>query len=246
MLFRSRVYATAATGATASAPRIGPLVVPAWATLTTFADSGGNAIGDSQPTFAWTSPGVLSPPGPFTYDVRITRAATGVADFIAAGVPTMSYALPQPLERNVVYSWSLVVHAQADTSLARSPGTFIVLDPSVPGATVLYQNFPNPFPAGGKTETCFWFDLSQPALVQLEILDLRGNPVRRYIPGPDFTTLLPAGRYGRGSAGGPECDPHLTWDGRAQDGHIVPAGVYIFKLKAAGVILFKRVVFLGT
>ena len=241
-----RVYATAATGATASTARIGPLVVPAWATLTTFADSGGNAIGDSQPTFAWTSPGVLSPPGPFTYDVHITRAATGVADFIAAGVPAMSYTLPQPLERNVVYTWSLVVHAQADTSIARSPGTFIVLDPSVPGATVLYQNFPNPFPAGGKTETCFWFDLSQPALVQLEILDLRGNPVRRYIPGPDFTTLLPAGRYGRGSAGGPECDPHLTWDGRAQDGHIVPAGVYIFKLKAAGVILFKRVVFLGT
>ena len=241
-----RVYATAATGATASTARIGPLVVPAWATLTTFADSGGNAIGATQPTFAWTSPGVLSPPGPFTYDVRITRAGTGVADFIAAGVPTMSYTLPQPLERNVVYTWSVVVHAQADTSIARSPGTFIVLDPSVPGATVLYQNFPNPFPAGGKTETCFWFDLSQPALVQLEILDLRGNPVRRYIPGPDFTTLLPAGRYGRGPAGGPECDPHLTWDGRAQDGHLVPAGVYIFKLKAAGVILFKRVVFLGT
>ena len=50
----------------------------------------------------------------------------------------------------------------------------------------------------------------------------------------------------RGAAGGPECDPHLTWDGRAQDGHFVPAGVYIFKLQAAGVILFKRVVFLGT
>lgn len=241
-----RVYATAANGATASTPRIGPLVVPAWATLTTFADSGGNAVGDPQPTFTWTSPGVLSPPGPFSYDVRVTRAATGVADFVAAGVPTTSYTLPQPLERNVVYTWSLVVHAQGDTTIARSPGTFIVLDPSVPGATVLYQNFPNPFPAGGKTETCFWFDLAQPALVQLEILDLRGNPVRRYIPGPDFTTLLPAGRYGRGLAGGPECDPHLTWDGRAQDGHFVPAGVYIFKLKAAGVILFKRVVFLGT
>jgi len=75
-----RVYATAATGATASTPRIGPLVVPAWATLTALADSGGNAVGDPQPTFTWTSPGVLSPPGPFSYDVRITRAATGVAD----------------------------------------------------------------------------------------------------------------------------------------------------------------------
>jgi hypothetical protein len=241
-----RVYATAATGATASTPRIGPLVVPAWATLTTLADSSGSATSDPQPTFTWTSPGVLSPPGPFNYDLRITRAATGVADFVAAGVPTQSYALPQPLQRNVVYNWSLLVHAQSETTLVKSPGTFIVLDPSLPGATVLYQNFPNPFPAGGKTETCFWFDLAQPALVQLEILDLRGNPVRRYIPGPDFTTLLPAGRYGRGPAGGPECDPHLTWDGRAQDGHFVPAGVYLFKLKAAGVILFKRVVFLGT
>ncbi len=241
-----RVDATAANGLTASTGRIGPLVVPAWATLTTLADSGGNAVADPQPTFTWTSPGVLSPPGPFNYDLRITRAATGVAEFSAVGLPTTSYTLPQPLERNVVYTWALVVHAQGDTSRVKSPGTFIVLDSSVPGATVLYQNFPNPFPAGGKTETCFWFDLSQPALVQLEILDLRGNPVRRYIPGPDFTTLLPAGRYGRGPVGGPECDPHLTWDGRAQDGHFVPAGVYIFKLKAAGVILFKRVVFLGT
>lgn len=240
-----RVYATAANGATASTARIGPLVVPPWATLTALADSAGDAIGDPQPTFTWTSPAVASPPGPFSYDLRITRAAIGVPDFVAAGIPTTSYTLPQPLERNVVYAWSLVVHAQSDTTLVKSPGTFLVLDASLPGATVLYQNFPNPFPAAGKTATCFWFDLAQPALVQLEILDLRGNPVRRYIPGPDFTTLLPPGRYGRGPAGGPECDPRLTWDGRAEDGHFVPAGVYIFKLKAAGVILFKRVVFLG-
>ncbi len=241
-----RVYATAVGGATATTARIGPLTVPAWATLTALADSAGSATSDPQPTFTWTSPAVASPPGPFTYDLRITRAAAGTADFIAAGMPTTTYPLPQPLERNVVYTWSLVVHAQGDSSLVQSPGTFIVLDASLPGATVLYQNFPNPFPAAGKRETCFWFDLAQPALVQLEILDLRGNPVRRYIPGPDFTTLLPAGRYGRGPAGGPECDPRLTWDGRAQDGHFVPAGVYLFKLKAAGVILFKRVVFLGT
>jgi len=120
-----------------------------------------------------------------------------------------------------------------------------LLDGAPPPTTLLYQNFPNPFPAAGQDSTCIWFDLAETGSVELEILDLRGGPVRRFIPGRDFGEVLSGGRYGRGVPGGPPCDPRLMWDGRADDGRVVPAGVYLYKLTAGGVIQFRRIVFRG-
>lgn len=116
---------------------------------------------------------------------------------------------------------------------------------SVPPATLLYQNFPNPFPASGRDSTCLWFDLASDSAVELEILDLRGNVVRRFVPGPDLPARLPAGRYGRSGPTGPACDTRLMWDGRAGDGRDVPPGVYLYKLRAGGIIQFRRIVFRG-
>jgi hypothetical protein len=77
-------------------------------------------------------------------------------------------------------------------------------------------------------------------------VDLRGNPVRRFVPGPDFPAILDAGRYGRGTGGSAGiCDQRLMWDGRADDGSMLPAGVYLAKLKAPGLVVFKRIVFRG-
>lgn len=116
---------------------------------------------------------------------------------------------------------------------------------TLPRATLLFPNFPNPFPAAGQEVTCLWFDLSATGAVELQILDLRGHLVRRLIPGPDFHGILPAGRYGRGDAGGSTCDPRLTWDGTTSDGRIVPPGVYLTKLNASGRSFFRRIVFRG-
>ncbi len=240
-----QVDATAASGETATSGVIGPVVVPAWATLTSLSDPAGMVIDTAQPTFRWKPALVSSPPGPLTYDLQVQRAATGVLDFSVAGLTDTSFQLPQPLERNTAYRWVLVVYAGADTSMIRSQGSFLVVDLGMPTSTLLYQNFPNPFPAAGRDSTCIWFDLALAGSVELDILDLRGNRVRRFVPGPDFPGVLAPGRYGRGSGSGGICDPRLMWDGRTDDGHPLPAGVYLAKLKAPGLLVFKRIVFRG-
>jgi len=241
-----RVDGRSDAGDTASTGVVGPLVVPPWATMLVYSSPAGSVTDTAEPTFRWSPIPVDSPPGPFTYDLIVQRAATNLTEFGIGGLRDTVFTLTQPLERNTAYHWSLVVHAGADTSLVRSQGSFLVVDGGMPTATLLYQNFPNPFPVPGRDSTCLWFDIASAGLVELDILDLRGNRVRRFVPGPDFPAILPAGRYGRGYAGGSGlCDPRLMWDGRADDGHPLPAGVYLAKLKAPGLLVFKRIVFRG-
>lgn len=241
-----QVNATAATGETAATGVIGPLPVPPWATLLTLNNPAGTVTDSVEPTFRWKPLSVASPPGPFTYDLQVQRVETGLYEFGVAGLQDTFFRLPQPLERNTSYRWLLVVHAGADTSLVRSQGSFLIVDGGMPTSTLLYQNFPNPFPIAGRDSTCLWFDLAATGPVEFEILDLRGNRVRRFVPGPDFPAILPAGRYGRAQpSAGAICDPRLMWDGRADDGHPLPAGVYLAKLKAPGLLVFKRIVFRG-
>lgn len=242
-----RVDANAASGETATSGVIGPIVVPPWATLTSLSNPAGMVIDTAQPRFTWRPAQVSSPPGPLTFDLRVQRVATGSVDDSASALTDTTYDLTQPLERNTAYRWLLVVHAGPDTSIVRSQGSFLVVDLGMPTATLLYQNFPNPFPAAGRDSTCLWFDLAISGNVELDILDLRGNRVRRFVPGPDFPGVLGPGRYGRGSGGGGGgiCDPRLMWDGRADDGRPLPAGVYLAKLKAPGLLVFKRIVFRG-
>jgi len=237
-----RVDAAAATGETATTGPVGPVTVPAWATLLTLNAPAGVTTPDSQPLLRWTSPAIAVPPGPFTYDVFVQPVAPPGPALALLGVTDTAIVVPRPLERGVSYRWAVIAHAGADTSRTESAGPFLVLDPRVPQATLLHQNFPNPF---GATATCVWFDLARASAVELQILDLRGRLVRTLIPGPGVSGSLPAGRYGRGGAGGPTCDPLFTWDGTAADGGAVPAGVYLIRLKAGGAVQFKRAVFTG-
>ncbi len=241
-----RVDARAASGETATTGLAGPVAVPPWAVLTTLSSPGGTTTFDVQPTLMWTPATVGSPPGPFTYDVFVQRVGAGFQPISATGLTQTQFTVPTPLERGVSYTWSLVVHAGTDTSLVPSAGAFLVADPSIPPATILYQNFPNPFPGNGLDVTCLWFDLASTSLVELDVLDMRGALVRHFIPGPDFPGTLPAGRYGRGLvSGGGVCDPRLTWDGSTADGRVVPPGVYLYRFQAGGTVLFKRIVFRG-
>ncbi|MGE5759063.1 MAG: S8 family serine peptidase [Gemmatimonadota bacterium] len=240
-----QVDATSATGITASTGPVGPVAVPAWAHLNVLADSAGSTTSEVQPTFTWSPAAIATPPGPFSYDFFVRRTNSATPQFTATALTDTLYQLPRPLERDATYRWGLVVRAGSDSLLVTSPAPFLVLDAATPPATLLYQNFPNPFPTTASTATCIWFDLAQPGEVTLEILSLRGGIVRHLIPGSDFPAILPAGRYGRGNTGTGLCDPRLAWDGRADDGAWVPAGVYLYKLKFGGVIQFKRIVYRG-
>ena len=112
--------------------------------------------------------------------------------------------------------------------------------------TVLYQNFPNPFPTAASPTTCLWFDLSTASDVTLAVYDLRGHLVRTIVPSAQISGSLDAGSYGRPFVGASSgCDPRFAWDGRASDGRSVPPGVYLARLHADGHWQTKKMVFRG-
>ena len=122
----------------------------------------------------------------------------------------------------------------------------VASDTGRPAVTLLYQNFPNPFPTADSRVTCIWFDLNRTTSVSLTVHDVRGNLVRRLLPNASTPQFLEPGRYGRATSTAEEgCDPILTWDGHANDGSLVPRGVYLIRLQAGGVQWIKKAVFQG-
>ncbi len=231
-----------------SSGRQGPSRTPDWATLTTLSDSAGSTIREFRPTFTWTSPDVAGPAGTFTYDITIVRDADALVELEALGLTDTSFVPDRDLERNTPYRWQVTSHLAADTATTESLGTFLIVDDSAPAITLLFQNFPNPFPnrSTGQPATCVWFDLAVTSEVRLDILDIRGHPVRTLIPNDQFPSTLPPGRYGRPPTGGVgSCDPAFLWDGSLSTGAFVPRGIYLIRLKTDEGTFFKRAVFMG-
>jgi hypothetical protein len=202
-----------------------------------------------RPTFKWRSGQVTLPPGPWVYELFITEVASQVTRS-QTGITDSVYTYPEDLDANTSYRWKVVARLPnglpVDSAFAIAPSTFSIEPTGAVPKTLLYQNFPNPFPAASSPTTCFWFDLKNSAQVELTILDLRGHRVKTMIPGR-LPSQLDAGRYGRlhelTSSG---CDPSLAWDGTADDGRTVPPGVYLVRLKVAGESeSMKKILFLG-
>ncbi len=224
------------------------LVAPDWLTLQTLNSPEGVTIRDRRPVFRWSSPEVVSPPGPFVYDFSIIRVDNGMAAISATELSETSYVPTRDLELNTPYRWHVVARLGGDSVATTSEGSFVVVDESLPTATLLFQNFPNPFPdhRAGVTSTCIWFDLSEDDKAKLDILDIRGHLVKNLVPGRVFPSTIRAGRYGRGQFGDTgRCDPRLEWDGTDDDGKIVPRGIYLARLNSSTGTFFKRIVFLG-
>jgi hypothetical protein len=202
-----------------------------------------------RPTFRWRSATVTSPPGPWIYDLSITETATLVTRTYPAINDTI-FTVPIDLEASTPYRWRVVARLlnglAADSAVAVGNSTFTIQPSDAVVKTLLYQNFPNPFPAPSSQSTCIWFDLKTRGKVDLTIHDLRGHRVKTIIPGA-LSSDLDAGRYGRASElDGTGCDSRLVWDGTADDGRVVPPGVYLLRFKADGVAeTMKKILFLG-
>jgi hypothetical protein len=233
-----------------SIPRRGPFIPPAWVTLLTLADPGGQSTHDSLPTLAWHSAPAASPPGPYRYDVAVYPASGTPAAAVASatGLTDTTFHLARPLEHSLPYRWRVVAHLGGDSTIVTSQGTFVVVNDATPATTLLYQNFPNPFPnpRTGLVNTCIWFDVARGGAVQLDVFDLRGRRVRRLAPTAAVPADLDPGHYGRPPGDVPgSCDPRFAWDGRDDTGAFVRPGVYLYRLTAPGFQDAKRIVFLG-
>ena len=245
------VYAVTATTSDSVALTSAPspwYASPAWVTLLEPDGPGGVTVRELRPTFRWTSPAVATPPGPFTYDLRIERDDDGAIELEATDLTATEFTPARDLERNTPYRWSVTAWLGADSVVTESLGTFLIVDDSAPLVTLLYQNFPNPFPNRdlARDATCVWFDLAAAGRVRLDILDARGHVVRELVPGPQLDEDLLAGRYGRpGDGGGGSCDPRFEWDGTATDGSMLPQGIYIVRLTTPDGTFTKRIVFMG-
>ncbi len=243
-----RVTASTADSVTARSQPSPWYLTPPWVTDLQPDGPGGVTVRDLRPTFRWTSPGVATPPGPFVYDLRVERVDDGAIELEVRDLTDREYTPPRDLERNTPYRWSVTARLGQDSARARSAGGFVIIDDSAPVTTLLFQNFPNPFPNRElmRDATCIWFDLAENARVRLDILDARGHIVRTLVPGTGFAAVLSPGRYGRPPVDVPgSCDPRLEWDGTADDGRAVPQGVYIVRLVTPTQTFTKRIVFMG-
>ncbi len=200
--------------------------------------SSGVSLPSRQVQFSWRSAPVTYPPGPWVYELSIIDVAAQITRSVHTGLIDTTFTAPDSLQGNTPYRWKVVARLLSgfadDSAVATSQSSFIITPPGEAVATILYQNFPNPFPTAAAPSTCVWFDLRVGTHVELTVLDLRGHRVRTLIPG-QLGSELTAGRYGRAGTfdlGG--CDPRLAWDGTADDGRIVPPGVYLLRFKADG------------
>jgi hypothetical protein len=242
-----RVEARSVQGITWTTPAQGPFLVPSWVTLDVLNDPGGTEVSEVEPEFHWTAMDLPGPAGPLAFELQILDDREGEVLLSYPGLAEEHHRVEEPLPFNVPLRWRVIAQARtgaADTVV--SAGPFVVTGGENPPVTILYQNFPNPFPnpVEGVWETRVWFDLAEASRVVLAVYDMRGRLVRSLIPGPGCGPVeLPPGVYGRED--GPPSDPCTTfaWDGRDERGSTVSPGVYLLRLQAGGVVEVRRVVY---
>jgi hypothetical protein len=242
-----RARARALAGLVYESAITGPRTVPPWLQLVTPNSPTGNSFDLRRPQFVWRSARVTAATGPWRYDVELTSA--GRPEVGVSGLSDTTFRPTIDLQANTSYRWSVRAYLRNGESIrVGSAGSFVITDPPLPTTTLLYQNFPNPFPSESAFATCFWFDVGEAgATVSLDVLDLRGNLVKTIVPASDGVRDFAPGRYGRGLAGSASnCDNRFVWDATASDGRTVAPGVYLARFRAgAAAPTFRRIVFLG-
>lgn len=92
---------------------------------------------------------------------------------------------------------------------------------NLPGEFELYQNYPNPF----NPTTKIVFELPRPSVVSFGIFNIIGEKIRKF--------SIPYNSAGLKS---------IKWDGKGDLGREVSSGVYVYQIKACGVIKSKKMI----
>jgi hypothetical protein len=228
-----------------------PFSVPKWVRLTTLNGPGATFTDNPRPVLRWEPLAAPPPSGPLTFDVQIFNAQNGVVVATVRNLTGASTQPPAPLAANINYGWRVIARSPlgiADTT--QSQGRFVVTSQTKPPTTLLYQNFPNPFPRPdlGETATHIWFDVNTASTVELAVYDLRGRLIKQLIPATPScgNVTLEAGEYGRGTSG--QTDPCVAtqWNGTNEKGETVGRGVYVLRLRAGGTTQIKRILYMPT
>ena len=155
----------------------GPRRVPRFVTPLRPTGFAGTIVYTRRPTFVWRSPQVAEPPGPWEYTIQITNFGRTVQQ---ERITDTTYTVPPgaELETNASYAWSITARLRStgQSEIAAAASFSIIDSLVVPTATLLYQNFPNPFPNARTRSTCIWFDVAQPTSASLEIFDAARRP----------------------------------------------------------------------
>jgi subtilisin family serine protease len=247
-----RVVAEGSQGIRRVSAVAGPVRMPTWVQLVSPVANRVTFVNTPRPELSWTPLAAQPPAGPLSYDIEVLSAETGQPVQPAVRNHTQaSVRVPEPLVPNVAYRWRVIARAaggMADTVESTAP--FVVTSDSMPPATLLYQNFPNPFPRDdlGRATTSIWFDLAESVPVELSVHDQRGRLVRRLIPASPgcAPVILGPGQFGRGAptAYTSDCeDINTFWDGTDANGDTVPRGVYILRLRAGAAVEYRHMIF---
>jgi hypothetical protein len=105
------------------------------------------------------------------------------------------------------------------TTLGLEEAVADVGTPAMP-RVALRQNRPNPF----NSHTTIDYSLASAESVRLSVFDMNGRTVRTLMR----DAIVPAGRHA------------VAWDGRADDGRVLPSGVYFSRLEAGGQTVLGR------
>ncbi|HET7497371.1 MAG TPA: FlgD immunoglobulin-like domain containing protein, partial [Candidatus Eisenbacteria bacterium] len=167
-----------------------------------------------------------------TYTVTLRSVATNQVVFTKTTTDS-SAVVTGYIGPNTTYEWSVVAtdalsHGRSARERFRfttGATTDVVEIPPSASAVVLGQNRPNPF----LRTTDIPFTLAgsgDPVAAELRVFDARGRLVKTLVAGDRPT----ARQY------------LIRWDGRDDTGHPAAAGIYFYRLRAAGREMVRRLV----
>jgi len=116
---------------------------------------------------------------------------------------------------------SIVIHDDKNVTKSGTDLTLIESD-AIPTTFVLLQNYPNPF----NPETTIRFDMPESRHVTIVIFNTLGQVVRSLLD-----EECQAGEY------------LIKWRGRDDFGHIVPGGIYIYRILAGEYSSTRKMVY---